>query len=179
MRRLLLAFFVLLAAAYIGYPYLTLYRVDRALLNDDKPALERLVDFPEVRERLKAEVKLAVMDKAQELTESRPILGSLGAALAGLVAPALVDGAVDTMVTADAILGNEEVVEHRKAGESFADFVTYAFFSAPTAFTVDLKDPERPDSPTLTLIMTLTGLRWRVVAIKLPPADTWFAKPAP
>lgn len=177
MRKLLLALLVLLAA-YIGYAYLTLHWMNQALLSNDKPALERLVDFPEVRKRLKAEIKLGVMDKTQELTENRPVLGNLSAALAGLVAPALVDSAVDTMVTPEAILSNEEVVEHRKAGKSFSDFVTYAFFSAPAAFTIDLKDPERPDSPTLTVIMRLTGLRWRVVAIRLPPADTWFAEPA-
>ena len=177
MRRLILAVAVLLAA-YVGYPYLTLYWVDQALLTDNKPALERLVDFPVVRERLKTEVKLAVMDTAHELAEKRPILGSFSAALAGLVAPSLVDSAVDSMVTPEAILNNETVVEHRMKDESFADFVTYAFFAAPAEFTVDLKDPERPNSPTLTVVMELTGVRWRIVAVKLPPADTWFAKPA-
>jgi hypothetical protein len=173
MRRVILIVAILLAA-YIGYPYLTLYWLDRALLTDDQPALTRLVDFPLVRERLKAEVKLDVLGKAQEMAEERPILGIFGAALAGLLAPALVDSAVDGTVTPDAILNAETVVEHRREGKSFADFVTYAFFATPTEFTVDLKDPAKPDSPTLTAIMELTGFRWRIVAVKLPPVDTWF-----
>jgi hypothetical protein len=177
MRKWLLAGAILLAA-YIGYPYLTLYWIDQALFTDNARALERLVDFPQVRTALKAEVKLAVLERAHEAAEKRPILGIFGAALAGLLAPALVDSAVDEMVTPDAILDNETVVEHRREGKSFVDFVTYAFFASPTEFTVDLKDPEKPDSPTVTAIMELTGFRWRVVAVKLPPIDTWFAEPA-
>ena len=177
MRRLLILLAILLAA-YIGYPYLTLYWIDHALLTNDKAALERLVDFPRVRETLKAEVKLALLAKAHKEAENRPILGIFGSALAGMLAPPLVDSAVDGMVTPEAILNSETVVEHRQRNESFIDFVTYAFFSSPTAFTVDLKDPEKPESPTITAVMALSGLRWRVVAVKLPPVDTWFAEPA-
>ena len=105
MRRMILLL-VILIAAYVGYPYLTLYRIDRALLTNDQAALTRLVDFPEVRARLKAEVKLAVIDKAHAAAEKRPILGAFGAALAGLLAPTLVDSAVDGMVTPEAILNS-------------------------------------------------------------------------
>jgi hypothetical protein len=175
MRRVILLLFILIAA-YIGYPYLALYRLDRALLTNDQAALTRLVDFPEVRERLKAEVKLAVLDKAHAESEKRPILGAFGAALAGLLGPTLVDSAVDSMVTPEAILNSDIVVEHQRNDKSFAPFVTYAFFSGPTTFTFDLKDPKKADSPSLTAIMELTGFRWRVVAVKLPPVESWFAK---
>lgn len=164
----------LLLAAYIGYPYLTLYWIDQALLTNDRLALQRLVDFPGIRQQLKTDLKVAVLDKAHAEQEKRPILGTFGAALAGLLAPALVDSAVDGMVTPEGVLSNQIVVEHRSEGKSFADFVTYAFFSAPTVFRVDLRDPERPDSPTLTARMELVGPRWRVVALKLPPIETWF-----
>jgi hypothetical protein len=176
MRKGWIAAAVLLAA-YIGYPYLTLYWIDQALLKDDAPALQRLVDFPGVRGQLKTDLKVAVLDKAHAEQEKRPILGTFGAALAGLLAPALIDSTVDEMVTSKAILDNPTVVEHRREGKSFADFVTYAFFSAPTRFRFDLKDPEKPDSPTITALMELVGPRWRVVAVELPPVDTWFSGP--
>ncbi len=79
---------------------------------------------------------------------------------------------MDGLVTADSILGSPAVVEHRERDESFADFVTYAFFAAPTRFTFDLKDPEKPDSLTVTAIMELVGIRWRVVGVDLPPLET-------
>lgn len=40
---------ILVVMAYVGYPYLTLYWIDHALLSDDKGAMESLVDWPLVR----------------------------------------------------------------------------------------------------------------------------------
>ena len=153
MRRLLLLL-AILTAAYVGYPYLTLYWLDQALLNDDQETLERLVDFPQVRADLKAEMQGQVLEKAAEVKEKRPILGTFGEALTKLFAPDLVDSSVDGMVTPEAILSNPTVVEHRREkNESFVDFITYAFFTAPARFIFDLKDPEKPDSPTVTAVM--------------------------
>jgi DUF2939 family protein len=170
MRRLLLLFAILLAA-YVGYPYLTMYWIDRALLTDDKAALERLVDFPEVRADLKEEAQGQVTGKADEFARKRPVLGAFGQALAELVAPGLVGGAVDGMVTPEAILASPTVVEHRERGESFVDFVTFAFFTSPRRFVFDLKDPEKPDSLKIRAVMALEGLRWRVVGVDLPPLE--------
>jgi DUF2939 family protein len=167
---------VIAVAAYVGYPYLTMYWLDQALLTDDQKSLEQLIDFPQVRADLKADVNAQVLGKAQEIKEKRPILGTFGQALTELFAPDMVDSAVDGMVTPQAILNNPTVVEHRKEDESFADFVTYAFFAAPTRFTFDLKDPEKPDSPTVTAVMALDGLRWRVVGVDLPPLGGLLSK---
>jgi len=94
--------------------------------------------------------------------------------LAHLLAPALVDKGVDELVTPEAILNDPTVVEHRRRDESFVDFITYAFFASPTVFTFDVKDPEKPDSPTVKAVMELVGFRWRVVAIRLPPMESLF-----
>lgn len=115
MRKWLLLVAVLVAA-YVGYPYLTLYWIDQALLTGDKQTLQRLVDFQAVQEDLKAELKLAVLDKAHQAAEKRPILGTFGAALAGLIAPPVVDSAVEEMVTPEAILNNPTVVETASRG---------------------------------------------------------------
>lgn len=175
MRRLVLLFLILLAA-YAGYPYLTLYWLNQALLTDDAQTLARIVDFPRVRDDLKADVKSDVYAKTREAAEKRPILGAFGEALAKLFAPSLVDNTVDTMVTPEAILDSPTVVERRKRDESFFDFVAYAFFASPTTFKLDLKDPEKPDSPTVTGIMELSGLRWRLVGVDLPPLENLLSE---
>lgn len=174
--RSLLLLLAILVAAYLGYPYLTMYWLDRALLTDDKETLEQLVDFPEVQADLKAEVEGQVMGKADEIAEKRPILGTFGQALTKLFAPGLVDSAVEGMVTPEGILNNPVVVQHRERNESFVDFITYAFFTSPTRFIFDLKDPEKPDSPTVTAVMELDGARWRVVGIDVPPLETLLSK---
>lgn len=170
---------VLAVTAYTGYPYLTLWWIDHALLNDDKAALENLVDWPLVRQQLKADVKLALIESAQTEVGKDSFAGLFGAALTALLVPTLVDSAVDEWVTPERVLNSEEVVKRRQEQKSFADFVTYAFFASPTEFCVDLKDPKDADSPAVTALMRLTGARWRVVAIKLPPVDTWLKGRAP
>jgi len=165
---------ILVVIAYAGYPYLTLYWIDHALLNDDKAALESLVDWPLVRQQLKADVKLALIESAQTQAGKDSFAGLFGAALTTLLVPTLVDSAVDEWVTPEKVLNSEQVVKRRQEQKSFADFVTYAFFTSPTEFRVDLKDPKDADSPAITALMRLTGLKWRVVAIKLPPVDTWL-----
>jgi hypothetical protein len=167
---------LILGIAYVGYPYLTLYWIDQALLNNDKASLEQLVDFPKLRADLRSEVKGQVMAKAGKIAEKRPILGAFGQALTKLFAPDLVESTVDSLVTPEGILENPTVVEHRERGEGFADFVTYAFFASPTTFTVDLQDPDKPDSPTVGAVMKLAGLRWRVVGVNLPPLGSLLSK---
>jgi hypothetical protein len=170
---------ILVAATYIGYPYLTLYWMDHALLTDDEPALESLVDWPHLRQQLKADVKLALIEAAQNQVGKDGFAGVFGGALTALLVPTLVDSAVDEWVTPEKVLNSEVVVKHRQEQKSFADFATYAFFTSPTEFRVDLKDPKDPDSPTITALMRLTGFRWRVVAVKLPPVSTWLKGSAP
>jgi Protein of unknown function (DUF2939) len=170
---------ILVVAAYSGYPYLTLYWIDHALLTDDQSALESLVDWPSVRQQLKAEVKLALIEAAQNQVGKDSFAGVFSGALTALLVPTLVDSAVEERVTPEKVLNSEVVVKHRQEQKSFADFVTYAFFASPTEFRIDLKDPKDADSPTITALMRLSGLRWRVVAIKLPPVSTWFKTSAP
>jgi hypothetical protein len=170
---------VLAVTAYIGYPYLTLWWIDHALLNDDKAALESLVDWPLVRQQLKADVKLALIESAQTEVGKDSFAGLFGAALTALLVPTLVNSAIDEWATPEKVLNSEEVVKRRQEQKSFADFITYAFFTSPTEFRVDLKDPKDADSPAITASMRLTGLRWRVVAIKLPPVNTWLKGSAP
>jgi hypothetical protein len=165
---------ILAVIAYVGYPYLTLYWIDHALLANDKAALESLVDWPHVRQQLKVDVKLALIESAQTQVGTNGFAGIFGAALTALLVPAVVDSAVDEWVTPEKVLNNEEVVKRREQQKSFADFVTYAFFTSPTEFRVDLKDPKGAESPPITVLMKLTGLRWRVVAITLPPVETWL-----
>lgn len=175
MRRLFWLIVILLAA-YIGYPYLTLYWLDEALIDNDKASLEQLVDFPAVRADLKSQVKSQVMATASEKARKRPILGGIGEALAKMFAPGLVDSTVDGMVTPEGILENPTVAERREKGEGFADFITYAFFSGPTTFTFDVKDPDERHSPQVTAVMKLEGLRWKVVGVRIPPLESLLTR---
>jgi len=168
MRRLFLLILILLAV-YIAYPYWTLHRLEQALLSNNAETLKRIVDFPAVRASIKAQVEGGLRQKSEELGQTRPVLGDIGKALTSILGPSVIGGTVDSWVTPEAILNNPTVVEHREKDEGFGDSTTYAFFSGPTTFKVDIKDPNEADSPTFVAIMTLEGVRWRVTDVELPP----------
>lgn len=167
MRRVFVLLLILLAV-YVAYPYWTLYRLERALLANDPQKLEKVVDFPSVRAHLKDRVETSMLAKSQELAESNPILGNVGEALTRALAPTVVGGTVEELVTPEAVLENPTVVEHRDKHESFRDFVRYAFFTSPTTFKVESKNPKDADAPTITSILTLRDFRWRVTKVELP-----------
>lgn len=169
MRRVLLLLLVLVIAGYFAYPYYTLYRIDRALLDDDAQTLAELVDFSALRGDIAREVTGEVLAKAGEAKRKRPIIGGIEDLLAKRLAPGIVDKKVDERVSPQMVLNNPTVVEHRRKDESFVDFITYAFFTSPTKFKVDLKDPDMVNSPTITALMELVGYKWRAVAVELPP----------
>jgi Protein of unknown function (DUF2939) len=174
MRRWGLLLAGVLLALYVAYPYVTLWRLDQAILKADIPTLNTLIDWPELRQRLKAEAKLALIDKAQTDIGQGGLGGLFGGALTALLVPTVVDSAVDATVTPEALVHNDKIDQMRHGGKSLLRFVTYAFFASPAEFRVDLKDPDEKDSPTLTTLLELRGGRWQVVALKLPPVADWF-----
>jgi hypothetical protein len=174
MRRSALPILGLFLALYVAYPYVTLWRLDQAIRKPDIRTLDTLIDWGGLRRRLKADVKLALIDKAQTDIGKGGFAGIFGGALTALLVPTLVDSAVDEMVTPEKLVHNEKVDGLRRQGKSLARFVTYAFFTSPTAFRADLKDPDDKDSPTITTLLELTHGRWRIVALKLPPPETWL-----
>jgi len=168
MRRLILLIVILLAV-YVAYPYWTLYRLEQALLSNNAEVVKKIVDFPAIRAGMKSQVEGGLLEKSEQLGEKRPVLGDIGTALTNLLGPSVIGGTVDSLVTPEALLSNPTVVEHREKNEGFGDLVTYAFFSGPTEFEVDFKEPNKADSPTIKANMTLDGIRWRVTNVTLPP----------
>lgn len=175
MRRLFLLLLILLAI-YVAYPYWTLYRLEQALLTNNAETLKKIVDFPAIRASTKAQIEGKLLQKSQELGEKRPVLGDIGEALTKILGSSVIGGTVDDLVTPEALLSNPTVVEHREKDEGFWDYMTYAFFSSPTTFRVDAKDPNEADAPTITATMTLEGVRWRVTDVALPPLTTLVPK---
>ncbi len=168
MRRLFLLILILLAV-YVAYPYWTLHRLEQALLSNNAEALKRIVDFPAIRASLEDQVEGRLLEKSDQLGEKRPVLGDIGTALTNILGPSVIGGTVDSLVTPEALLSNPTVLEHREKNEGFGDYMTYAFFSGPTTFKIDMKDPNKAEAPKIGATMTLDGARWRVTNVTLPP----------
>jgi hypothetical protein len=91
---------LLAIGAYFASPYVAIVGLANALRAGDKDGLEERVDFPAVREHLKAEITASFVSKFQSDPElqSNPFAG-LGLALV----PMMADKAVDALVTPEGL----------------------------------------------------------------------------
>jgi hypothetical protein len=92
LRTVLFGVFLLLGAAYVGWPYYTLYRINAALDADDRATLDSLVDWQAVREGLKTEVEALHAPSASAGAKGQEGESS---ALASLIAPRVNELLVD------------------------------------------------------------------------------------
>lgn len=156
----------------------------KALINaakaGDARKIEQLVDFPSLRASLKDELNdqlIARMRRDPRVVESG--LGGLGM----MLAPMLLSGAVDTLVTPEVVANmvtTAEAPDPSKPGDPNpadkrdGDDIHQSWgYRSLNAFAVTLTDRDRPDDH-LALIMERRGLfEWKLAAVDLqsaPPA---------
>ncbi len=168
---------VAFVVAYAASPVLAARALVADAKSGDVEGLERRVDFPAVREDLKAQLQDRLR---RELGDDR-LSGSL-AGLGMLLAPALIDGAVEAVITPDAIAAIVRTAEAPDPGEAApvpeaADpaeseddiEVRYSYRDLNT-FGARVFDPVEPEQ-SVDLIMTRQGLfDWRLTRVVLPEA---------
>jgi hypothetical protein len=165
---------VLFIIAYLASPVLGYYRIQEAARSGNQDALEATVDFPAVRESLKAQLSAGLAAKAQ----SDPKLKSNPFARFGMMlAGALVGKVVDTYLTPEAI---GQMVSQAKApgleAQSPVDGIAnpklekhYAYISLDR-FRVTAVDPSHPDRPFSFVMERRWLFDWKLIRIELPAA---------
>lgn len=167
------------AAAYFGTPVLAARDLTEAAKTGDEAALKRLVDFPAFRTSLKDELR-------DEMVARLRMDNSLGdSALSGLgmiLAPGLVNGAIDLLITPEVIA---EVVktgetsdptrrlrnrEPEAASDAKGDEVKQSYgFRDLNTFTLTLTQADDPEQK-LTLLMKRKGLfGWKLSGVDVNP----------
>lgn len=150
--------------AYVGYPYVTLYRLGSAIRGTDAATLEALVNWPAVREGIKEDVcDLGTDEPGQKATANLPPFGAS-------FVRGIASSSIDKAVTAQALLAvatSTVPANHPPRPPRGADLrVSWAFFDSPTTFTVDLQ-PTGQTEP-IKLEMDLRHGQWRVQRVWLP-----------
>lgn len=169
---------VLLLGAWALSPIFAMQALTRAAEQGDEAALERLVDFPAVRQSLKDQVN------ARMLAEMRNGGSDLDPALAGigmLLGPAIVSGAIDAVITPQGVATMvrtgeapepQDVLNRPRPtpGKTEDDVRKSWTYRGANRVEVRLTKTDRPDQP-LILNMDRQGLfGWRLVEIDLPDA---------
>lgn len=165
---------VLFAVVWAAAPVLAAQALIRAAKAGDEKKIERLVDFPSLRQSLKDELNAelaAQMRRDPRMAESG--LGGLGL----ILAPMLVSGAVDAVVTPEVVARMVTTAEApdptvRDAPEpgdaADEDDIHQAWgYRDLNAFAVTLTDRDRPDQ-RLALILERRGLfEWKLAAVDI------------
>lgn len=115
---------------YVGWPYVNLFRLDRALMSNDQQVLFSLIDLDAIREKRKEHID------RQFSSEDHP-----GGMVTGLVkegARMMSSATVDSVVTMEWV--REKLRWHKDPRvdiyPSIISDTSYAFFESPTIFLV-------------------------------------------
>jgi len=151
------------ALAYVIYPYATLYRLGLAIRHGDATTLQSMVDWSAVREGIKEDICDLVIDEPKDARAN----GQLPPFGAGFVR-GIAGNAVDAKVTPEALVAAaSDQPAARPAQPGAAVRVSWAFFSGPSAFVVDLHAPGQDAPIRLQLDLRMAG--WQVTRVWLPP----------
>ena len=160
----LAAVIVLGGAWYWASPAIAMSGLRDALLEGDRDELNERVDFPRVRESLKAQMMAAMQaEMAKQAEKDNPF-----AALGGMFATAMVGQMIDTIVTPD---GLKAMVQH---GEFKPDATAEKKPEQEWAVERDGLDrfravPEaKVGEKVPKLLFKRDGLSWRLVEIEMP-----------
>lgn len=164
----------LFALAWATAPVFTAQALIGAAKSGDEPRLEQLVDFPVLRESMKAELQAELVSRMRRdprVAESG--LGGLGI----MLAPMLVSGAVDVLVTPEVVADMVRTAEAPDptrpadpdpADRADADDIHQSWgYRSLNEFAVTLTDRDRPDD-RLALILERRGLfEWKLAAVDI------------
>ncbi|MFN6980466.1 MAG: DUF2939 domain-containing protein [Brevundimonas sp.] len=163
-----------LIACFVS-PFVAAQGLIRAARTGDAAGLERYVDFPAFRASLKAELNARAAMEIRERTGNDRGLAAIGM----LLAPSLVEGAVDGLVTPQgvaAMVRSGEKPEPEKPVPSAdtpatpKDRIHQSWaYRGMNRFAVTLTRDDRPDD-ALVLIMERRGpLSWKLAGVDLTP----------
>lgn len=175
MRKLVFAAVALacLLLAYVAAgPWLTIRAIQDAVRTEDSRALSRQVDFPALRQSLRAQLSDAMVREAGANVQSS-LLGAIGLRIAGSAAGAGVDTLV-TPVGLSALMrgqrlwslagGASPLRAPDPAPTAPLEDAHYRYHS-PSRFTATVRDERgRP----IEFVLTRKGLQWKLSDIRLP-----------
>ncbi len=160
---------LLIGAVYFGSPYWAARSLKEAALAADADKLDTSVDFPAVRESLKAQISAAMIRK---MNSDPDLKGNPFAGIGLLMMPTIVDRLVDTFVTSDGlsalIRGNKpaEGADVERTENPDIDY-DYQWVSADR-FRVRLSKKSTGEQGPAFVLDRRGFVSWKLVKLELP-----------
>ena len=164
-----------LFVACFASPFLAVQGLIRAARQGDQAGLERHVDFPAFRASLKDELNARMVGEVRDRANGDRGLAALGM----LLAPSLVEGAVDSLVTPQAIAAMVRSAERPEPEQPAPaedtpavpkDKVHQAWaYRGVNTFAVTLTREDRPDEAFVLLMRRAGPFSWKLSGVDLTP----------
>lgn len=166
---LAIAALLIVGGIYLGSPYLAARNLKQAALSGDADKLDAAVDFPAVRESLKAQMSAALVKKVGDDPEIRdnPFAGL------GLMAmPAIVDRMVETFVTSDrlaALVRGDRPAEAKGPARTANPDIEYDYqWVSADRFRVKLTNRKTQEAGPSFLFGRRGLASWKLIKLELP-----------
>ena len=162
-----LAVLALFAACYAGGPFVTLWRINRAVSNGDLDTLRGAIDWNAVRQGLKDDTAEGLLGMPRHALEVSNTLPPFGASFASGIAAA----AVDRDVTPQGLVHAARLLDAQPGLGGAAPFpaIVGARFASPARFDVSLLVPgqDADEEPLHLRLAFHTGV-WRLMRVWIP-----------
>jgi hypothetical protein len=166
-----LALTACLVAVYAAAPYVTLWRLYRALGDGDARTLAQVIDWQSVRQGLKDDIAEGIVGLPSTQLIASNSLPPFGAGFVNGIAGGVVDQEVTPEKLAEAVHISSQSSAALTASSlpnSHPSF-EHAFFTGPTSFVVSVRCPgQDADTPPLRVELGLRGTSWKVVRAWIP-----------
>lgn len=166
--KAIIAVAVALFAAWLYFsPHLAVKSMKSAAESNDAEALSSQVDFPALKESLKASFSAQMLSKATNASDDNPF-GAAGAALAMAMVGPMIDSLVTPQAVAVMMKGQKPQADSRSGAASSNNVETSMGYRDFSTFAVSLKDKGSAEEP-LELIFKRHGLfSWKLSGVNLP-----------
>ena len=174
MRKVIIAiasmFIVAIVGLAIGSPYWAAHELEDAARRGDADKIEMLTDMPAIRDGLKSQISTALMQKLNSDPDTK---GNLFGAFGALIAPVLIDKAIDAYVTPEGIANilksGKPVAQTSDPADQSPRYTAEREYLGIDRFCVRLHD-KNSDRQGPALVFERRGfLTWKLVQIELPP----------
>jgi len=176
--KLLIGFTILLIACWIyASPYLAVRGMKEKVASGDAVALADYVNFPALKESLKASFT------AQMTTSMEEIKDNPFAALGTAIANVLINPMIESLVSPEGLVAmmnghkpnlaiqREGEIQDRSSGGRDNEPVVKMGYENFNRFIVKASD-KIDTTQEITMVFLRDGLSWKLAAIRFPPADT-------
>jgi Protein of unknown function (DUF2939) len=157
-------------------PYITLYQMYQAVERKDVQKISSYVDFPSLRDSVKANVQTIMAKETSQV--QNPLLGLLASTIGGAVLDPVLESVV-TPAGVTALLEGQQLHLGEKGKKSSFEQGTAApdvkaEYESFDQFAVSVK-PKGEDVEPVTLLLSRNGFSWKISGVRLP-SSLAFAK---